>query len=254
MPIRHTTRPAAVSTLLVVLACAPCRAADDEPPPSPPPGGLFTPAWPPATEEGPSQPVPRTVRSATAGDWGLLTANSVLGDAANPPAWDDPLLPREWKTNGDWRCPVMGPLFVFGQFGGGGTEVAQQDTKVAGQTGVGCKWAPVQDAEFTVRSGPSVTYTDPLRPDRVQERSEWLMEVQAKWPIYGKIGLEFQGKAAPALTPLDHDWIDQDLGLSAPLCPGGTMRFGARCHWENTPDPKPSSDSMQLYFGLELKK
>ncbi len=127
----------------------------------------------------------------------MLTANSVLGDAANPPPLDDPFQTPEWKTNEDWRCPVMGPLFVFGQFGGGGTEVAQQDTKVAGQTGLGCKWSPLQDAELTVRSGPSVTYTDPLRPDRVRERSEWLMEVQARWPIYGPIGLEIQGKAAP---------------------------------------------------------
>jgi hypothetical protein len=269
MPKRYGTRPVAACTLLLLLASAPSRGADD----TPPPGGLFTPEWPPTPDSAairtavpflpdlnpwadadPLQPVARTVRSTTTGDWGLLTSNSVLGDAANPPAWDEPLLPREWNTKGDWRCPVMGPVFVFGQFGGGGTEVSQQDTKVAGQTGIGCKWAPVQDAEFTVQSGPSVSYTDPLRPDRVRERSEWLMAVQARWPIFDKVGLEFQGKAAPALTPLDHDWMDQDLGLSAALCPGGTMHFGARHHWENTPDAKASPDSMQLYFGLELKK
>ena len=142
-----------------------------------------------------------------------------------------------------------------GQFGGGGAEVAQQDARWPARLGgLGCKWSPLQAAELTVRSGPSVTYTDPLRPDRVRERSEWLMEVQARLPIYGKVGLEFQGKAAPALTPLDHDWIDQDLGLSAPLCPGGVMHLGARHHWENTPDAKPSPDSTQLYFGLEFKK
>ena len=270
MPNRHTTRPVAVGALFLVLAGASVRA--DDPPPSPP-GGLFTPAWPPTLDGAavrpttsstpdfnpwpewePSQPVPQNVHSTTAGEWGSLTANSVLGDAANPSDWDDPLHPREWKTDGDWRCPVLGPIFVFGQFGGGGTEVAEQDTKVSGQTGLGCKWAPLQDAEFTVRSGPSMAYTDPLRPDRTQQRSEWLMEVEARWPIFGKVGLEFQGKAAPALTPLDHDWMDQDLGLTAPICPGGTVRFGARHHWENTPDPTPASDSMQLYFGLELKR
>lgn len=252
MPNRHATRPFTFAALLLVLAGAPGR-ADDEPTPAPP-VGLFVPDFHPWTEGAPSEAVPRTVRSTTAGDWGLLTANSVLGDAANPPAWEDPLHPPEWKTDGNWRCPVMGPVFVFGQFGGGGTEVAQQDTKVAGQTGLGCKWAPVQDAEFTLSSGPSVTYTDALRPDRTREQSAWLMEVQAHWPIFGKVGLEYQGKAAPALTPMDHDWMDQDLGLSAPICPGGTVHFGARRHWENTPNPTPASDSTQLYFGLELKK
>ncbi len=48
--------------------------------------------------------------------------------------------------------------------------------------------------------------------------------------------------------------MDQDVGLSAPLCPGGVMHLGARYHWENTPDAKSSPDSTQLYFGLELKK
>ena len=84
-------------------------------------------------------------------------------------AWEDPVGVHEWKSDGTWRLPVAGPLFVYGQFGGGGSQVEQQDTQMSGRTGVGCKWAPVQDAEFTVRAGPSVTYTDPLRPDRVQE-------------------------------------------------------------------------------------
>ena len=76
--------------------------------------------------------------------------------------------------------------------------------------------------------------------------------MQARWPLLGKIGLEYQATAAPALTPLDHDWMNSDLGLAIPVCAGGTVRFGARHKWENVPDPKPSSDSMQLYFGLEL--
>ncbi len=145
-----------------------------------------------------------------------------------------------------------GPLFVYGQFGGGGTQTEQQDTKVSGKTGLGCKWAPVQDAEFTLRCGPSVSYTDPLRLDRVQERSEWLLEVQARWPLLGKIGLEYQATAAPALTPLDHDWMSHDFGLALPVCTGGKFRVGARHKWENTTDPKASPDSSQLYFGLEL--
>ena len=264
MPNGHTTR--LVTALLLALACAAGRAAADEPP-----GGLFAPVWPPPPPAGDAPPppapdlnpwseweraesVPRKVHSQMAGEWGSLTANSVPGDANSPPPWEDPLYQRQWKTDGAWNRPVMGPVFVFGQFGGNGTEVAQQDTKLAGQTGVGCKWSPVQDAEFTVRGGPSVTYTDALRPDRVREKSEWLLEVQAHWPILGKIGLEYQGKAAPALTPLDHDWIDQDFGLAAPFGSNGKVRLGARHHWENVADPKASPDNTQLYFGLELAR
>jgi hypothetical protein len=241
MPNRCATP--VVVLALALLACVSCRARADDPTPPPEPGGLFTPAWP-----------PRTVHNTTGGDWGSLTANSVLGDATAPPSWEDPLQRREWKTDGSWKCPVAGPLFVFGQFGGAGTQVAQQDTKVAGQTGLGCKWSLLEDAELSVRSGPSVTYTDALRPDHVREQSQLLLEVQAHWPLWGKIGLEYQGKAAPALTPMDHDWLDQDLGLAAPLGPNSKVRFGARRHWDDAPDAKPSPDNMQLYFGLELAR
>ena len=112
---------------------------------------------------------PRKVGGVTAGDWGSLTANATIRDVDASMAWEDPVGVHEWKSDGTWRLPVAGPLFVYGQFGGGGSQVEQQDTQMSGRTGVGCKWAPVQDAEFTVRAGPSVTYTDPLRPDRVQE-------------------------------------------------------------------------------------
>ena len=197
---------------------------------------------------------PRKVQSVTAGEWGSLTANSTVHDVDAPAAGDDPANRREWQSDESWRCPVAGPLFVFGQCGGGGTQVEQQDTKVSGKTGVGCKWAPAQDAEFVVSSGPSVTYTDPLRLDRVQEHSEWLLEVQGRWPLLGKIGLEYQATAAPALTPLDHDWMNQDVGLAMPVCTGGKFRVGARHKWENVPDPKATPDSTQLYFGLELSR
>jgi Protein of unknown function, DUF481 len=261
--------------LVLVLVAPCCQGADDQSQPPPQSGGLFalpnllTPTEPngagqnraalsPATDFNPwsewerRERAPRNVRSVTAGDWGSLTATSVVGDATAPTAWEDPLQHPQWKTDGAWRYSVTGPLFVFGQFGGAGTEIAQQDTKMAGRTGVGCKWTPVEDAEFVVRSGPSVTYSDPLRPDRTKERSEWLVEVQAHWPILGKIGLDYQATAAPALSPLEHDWINNDLGLAAPLGSNGKVRLGARHRWDNVADPKSTLDSMQLYFGLEL--
>lgn len=271
------TSTEAVAALLLTLACVPglARGIDFESPPTPPAEPLFPPVWlpdasvpsaaagghmrsaPPSTFDLDSptdrpERGPRKVGGVTAGEWGSLTTNATIRDVDASMSWEDPVSRREWKTDGNWRLPVAGPLFVYGQFGGGGTQIEQQDTQVSGRTGVGCKWAPVQDAEFTVRAGPSVTYTDPLRIERVQERSEWLLEVQARWPVFGKIGLEYQATAAPALSPLDHDWMNTDLGLAMPVCAGGKVRFGARHKWENVPDQKPTPDSMQLYFGLEL--
>ena len=269
----NSTRPVALSLLLLLAAVHGLRAENPLPLVAQP-GGLFAPVSlstpveetnagrdkevtsPPTTinpwAEWERTQAPKNVRNVSAGDWGSLTATSVVGDATAPPACEDPLRQPQWNTDGAWRCSVAGPLFVFGQFGGAGTEIAQQDTKVAGRTGVGCKWAPAEDAEFVVRGGPSVTYTDALRPDRMRERSEWLVEVQAHWPLLGKIGLEYQGTAAPALSPLEHDWIHNDLGLAAPLGANGKVRVGARHRWDNVAEPKSTLDSMQLYFGLEL--
>jgi hypothetical protein len=195
---------------------------------------------------------PKKVHGETSGDWGSLSANSVIQQPSAVAAWEDPLRRPEWHTNGSWNCPVSGPLFVFGQVGANRTETTREDMKATARTGVGCKWAPCAGAEFTVRSGPSVSCTDPLLPERVRERSDWLLDVQARWPLLAGVGLEYQGSAAPALTPLDRDWFDQDLRLAFPVCTGGKMRLGAKRHWEYTGDARPANDSMQLYMGLEL--
>ena len=191
---------------------------------------------------------PRKIQTKTDSDWGAVTSNVVL-DA--PPAWEDPLARREWKRADAVKVPVAGPFFVYGEVGAASQEAAQQDMTVSHKTGLACKLPVGTDGEIVMRSGPSVTYTDPLRPDRVKEKSEWLLEVQARWPVLAGIGLEYQGVAAPALTPLDRDWINQDLGFALPFGTGGKLRLGARHHWENTATPKALSDGMQLYLGVE---
>src|SRR5262249_29974816 len=97
-----------------------------------------------------------------------------------------------------------------------------------------------------------VTYTDPLRPERAQEHSELLVEVQGRLPLLFGAGLEYQGSAVPALTPLAHDQITQDLRLALPVGSTGKLRLGARRRWENFAEPRATPDSMQLYMGLEL--
>jgi hypothetical protein len=194
---------------------------------------------------------PRKVNAETAGEFGSLTAKSVVRDLDAPQPWEDPLARPEWKTDQAWRYPLAGPLFAFGQLAGNSTET-QRDMKVAGKYGLGCKLEPVKGAEFTLRSGPSLTYTDPLRPDYTKEKSEWLVEVQARWPLLGPVGIEYQGTASPALTPLDHDWLSHDLHLAAPVGSDGKLRLGAKCRWDDSGTNKPPPDAMQLYLGFEL--
>ena len=107
-------------------------------------------------------------------------------------------------------------------------------------------------AELTLRGGPSVTYADPLRPERTKERSEWLLEVQARWPILAGIGLEYQGTAAPALTPLDKSWVNHDVRLAFPVGNTGKLRLGAKQRWEGVGEQRSAPEGPQLYLGLEL--
>jgi hypothetical protein len=112
------------------------------------------------------------------------------------------------------------------------------------------------EIELVFRGGPSVTYTDPLQPERAQSRSELLLEMQARWSLLGGIGLEYQGSAVPALTPLDHGRLEQDLGLAVPVGSAGKFRVGAKHRWDATTDTPRSSwvDGMQLYVGVELSR
>src|SRR5207249_2355664 len=133
----------------------------------------------------------------------------------------------------------VGPFFVFGQVGAGAEDANQQDLKFNGKTGLACKLPLGSEGEIVLSGGPSVTYTDPLRPERLREKSGWLLEVQARWPILAGIGLEYQGTASPALTPLERDRILHDLRLAVPLGLGGKLRLGARHQWESTLTPRP---------------
>jgi hypothetical protein len=194
-----------------------------------------------------------------AGDKGQFLFATVTGQQTlllgSPAAgWDEPMAKRAWQAEQAWRCPVAGPLALFAQVGGAGEDPAQQDLKFAGKTGLACQVPVPLGGEFQLRSGPSVTCTDPLRPEKVQEHSELLVEVQGRLPLLFGAGLEYQGSAVPALTPLERDRITQDLRLALPVGTAGKLSFGARRRWEVVADPKPGADSTQLYMGLELSR
>ncbi len=188
------------------------------------------------------------------GDWGSLTAQTTVQDGWAPSAWDDPAWKRSWQTSQSYRLPLAGPLSVFGQVGANSEEAAQKDMQVTGQTGLACKLPLPAVADVQVRGGPRVAYTDPLRPDRTSARSDWLLEVQARVPLLARVGLEYQGTAAPALTPVDHDWVNQDVHLAFPVGAGGKFQLGAKHHWEDTGSTRGGADNTQVYMGLQLSR
>jgi hypothetical protein len=223
------------------------------PPPSVTPSGAVNTressgdvSWLAALQDGKGQ---RKAKGQADGGLGTFTAQTVVRDSAGA-TWEDPLFKREWKTDETWRFPMLGPFYLFGQFGANGDEAAAREVKVVGQTGLACK-IPVGAGELVLRSGPSVSHTDPRG---LKDRSEMLVDVQARWPLLARIGLEYQGSACPALSPLDKDWVDQDVRLAFPLGAMGKLKVGAKHHWENVNEPRPGADHTQLYMGLELTR
>jgi hypothetical protein len=197
---------------------------------------------------------PKKAAAKAEGEWGALTAQTTVQDGWAPAAWEQPDWKRTWQTSESYRLPLAGPVFVFGQLGANSGEAAQQDMQVTGQTGLACKLPLGPVADFQVRGGPRVAYTDPLRPERTSARSDWLLEVQARLPLLARVGLEYQGTAAPALTPLDHDWINQDVHLAIPVGAAGKFQFGAKHKWQDTAGSRTGTDTTQVYVGLELSR
>jgi hypothetical protein len=197
---------------------------------------------------------PRKGGSQSQGLWGTLTTSVVSQENRASAVWEDPLWKRTWKSDESWRCTLVGPVYVFGQLGANSEEAGQADLKVGGRTGLACKLPVGSLAEVQVRTGPGVSYTDPLRPERMRETSNWQVDVQARCPLLYGIGLEYQGVALPALTPYAQDQINQDVRLAFPVGTAGKLQLGARHRWTNTADPRPWTDGMQLYMGVELAR
>jgi hypothetical protein len=241
-------RPIHSSLLLLLLAVSTLRA---DPP-------LF-----PRLDAAPDESAPREpfwqlpqLKSQNDGAWGSLTSQTTLTDRDPLARWEDPAQRDSWKREDAWKSPQVGPFFAFGQFGGNGQEEQTTDVKLAGKTGLGCKCPLLDQGEIVFRGGPSVTYTDPLRPERTREESKWLLEVQGRWPLLARVGLEYQGSVAPALSPLDKNAIDHDLRLAIPVGGNGQFRVGAKQHWEGSgsDSARPWQTETQLYLGLELKR
>ena len=197
---------------------------------------------------------PKKATGGAEGEWGSLTAQTTVQDGWAQSDWQEPAWKRSWQTSQSYRRALAGPVFVFGQLGANSSEAAQQDMQVTGQTGLACKLPLPSVADVQVRGGPRVACTDPLRPDRATSHSDWLLEVQARVPLVARVGLEYQGSAAPALTPVDHDWVNQDVHLAFPLGAAGKFQLGAKHRWQDTGASRSGTDSTQVYMGFQLSR
>ncbi len=260
----RTARSLAAAVLIAVPAWT-ARAADGpglpalpDPPAGPDPviRDPLAPAPPGAvpwdTDQRPGRE-PLRAGSSSAFLFGSLTAQQTVRDGEIGTVWDDPLAKRGWQSDNSWKMDVLGPLSAFGQLTAAGEETMQQDTRLNGRYGLACK-VPVPVGELTFKGGPNVTYTDTLRPERTKEKSEMLLEVQARCPLLFGVALEFQGSAAPARTPLDRDWVSEELRLALPVGTAGKLNLGARQRWENVVEQRSTTDGPQLFLGLELKR
>jgi hypothetical protein len=251
---RFTSLALAASVLAWLLAPYRTPAEELTPPPIKP---LYVPLFD-GLDQPPPAPAPepeadrgvRQLRQQVGGPGWSVSSSTVLRDPKAGPEVPSPQEP--WRTEQALRVQLYGPLFAFGQVGAGSKQAAAEELKVSGRTGVGCKLPSLFGAEMQLRGGSLMTCTDPQRPERLKEHSELLFEVQYRQPLFGRIGLEYQGTAVPAFDPTARDRIDQDLGLAMPVGGAGKLRLGAKHRWENLPTPKPGADGMQLYLGLEL--
>src|SRR5262249_7807126 len=159
--------------------------------------------------------------------------------------WDTPFERGEWSTEDTLHVPVLGPLFLFGQTGLSGDYGADQNMKVVGRTGALRTVHVGEGTALELRGGPALKYNDALRPEKAKDQASVLLEVQAKWPITGGIGIEYVGAALPALTPTERPKLDQDLGLAIPVS-GGKLKLGAKHHWEQLQDSKAGTATTNM--------
>jgi hypothetical protein len=186
----------------------------------------------------------------TEGEWGALTSQ-VVCRAPEPPK-SVPYERGEWSTEDTLQVPVTGPFALYGQAVLAGEYAADQDMKVIGRTGVIWKMPVWGETPLEVRGGGTLKYSDALRLEKTRDQASFLLELKAKMLVTGNIGLEYNGSALPALTPVDKPAITHDLGLAIPVS-GGKVKLGAKQRWEALQqDTRLWNTNMELYVGVEI--
>jgi hypothetical protein len=184
--------------------------------------------------------------------WLTFSSHLEVHDAVSEA--ENPFLVKKCQSDEEVRMDVTGPVFLFGRFGTSCACMDDQELTMTGRTGLAWKMEPWSHCEVVVRGGPSVTCADALRPQRVKEQSELLFEVQCRCPLPGKVNLEYQSSAVPALSVTERERLKQDLRLAFPVPGLGQFRVGARHNLENSGVVKPWTEGMEFYIGLDLKR
>jgi hypothetical protein len=204
---------------------------------------LFRPEWLPG--EG----ARRKLGSKVDGSLGSLTTQVVLTEPEVAREW--PVPDAGWHSDHAWKLDVFGPLSMFGQLGTVLTTVTAEELKLTGRTGLAYK-LPVPALDVQLRGGPSLSCTDPQRPERTQAHAEMLVELVARWPLGNGVGLEFQTTAVPALATTDRDRVNHDLRLALPLGRLGQLKVGAKHRWEIESAVRSWTDGTEFYVSLGI--
>jgi Protein of unknown function, DUF481 len=216
-----------------------------DPDPARPAGGL-----PPPVDN--ADKLKRSFENKYEGFLGMLSTRMNVSDPDSAVPGTPP--PYKFQTEQAMRLKVTGPLTLFGQLGADCNSLNSQELKLNGKTGLAWKWQGWPLGELQVRGGPSLTYDDPLRPVRMKEQSEVFLELQCKCPLPGKVNLEYQSSAIPALNVTERDRLKQDLHLAFPLGTLGKLNLGAKHSWESTPASRTGTEGMEYYIGIDLKR
>jgi hypothetical protein len=185
-------------------------------------------------------------------DWAKLNSKVVLIDPnANPYV---PIRRSGWKTDESLKLPLAGSLFVVGQLQANSGSIEYQQYEFIGRTGVGMRLPEWLGGEIQVRSGRSKanydTDTESMFPGKVTT----FFELATKWPVLGRLNLEYTGKAIPAPTSADHDVWKQELKLALPFSDSGQFHVGARYRWEDAATQSPWHERMNVFIGLQMKR
>lgn len=208
----------------------------------------------PSEDPGPApdhREISRALGGETQGSWGSLSSSVALQSQAAPAA--DVILSDRWQAEESWQLRIPGPVSIFGKVGAVRDYMADQELNITSQTGLAWKMSGWPLGEVQVRGGPRLlTYADLGRPAHKRDQPELFLEMQCRWPLPGRVSVEYQSTALPALTDDEHDRVDQDVRLAFPVGDSGQLRVGAKHSWENAGVPRPWANGMELYLGLAL--
>jgi hypothetical protein len=185
-------------------------------------------------------------------EWAKLNSKVVLIDPnANPYV---PIRRSGWQTDESLKLPLLGSVFVVGQLRANSGSIEHQQYEFVGRTGVGVRLPDWLGGEIQFRGGRSKANYDPDVENMFPDKVTTFFELATKWPVFGRLNLEYTGKAIPAQTPSERDVLKQELKLALPFADYGQFHVGARYRWEDSITQSPWHERMNVFIGLQMKR